>query len=62
MNQDIFLVYIDFKNAFGSIDHARLLALMTDLGYPIDVVNLIGNITPTPLLCLQAITLVKLPQ
>jgi hypothetical protein len=25
--QDIYLLYIDFKNAFGSIDHARLLAI-----------------------------------
>jgi hypothetical protein len=33
-NQDIYILYIDFKNAFGSIDHARLLAIMKDLGYP----------------------------
>ena len=43
-NQDIYLLYIDFKNAFGSIDHARLLAIMKDLGYPEDVVKLVGNI------------------
>jgi hypothetical protein len=43
-NQDIYLLYIDFKNAFGSIDHARLLAIMTDLGYPNDAIYLIGNI------------------
>ena len=43
-NQDIYLLYIDFKNAFGSIDHAELLAIMKDLGYPEDVVKLIGNI------------------
>jgi hypothetical protein len=42
--QDIYLLYIDFKNAFGSIDHARLLAIMADLGYPQDAINLIGNI------------------
>jgi hypothetical protein len=42
--QDIYLLYIDFKNAFGSINHARLLAIMTDLGYPQDAINLIGNI------------------
>jgi hypothetical protein len=29
--QDIYLLYIDFKNAFGSIDHTRLLAIMADL-------------------------------
>ena len=43
-NQDIYLLYIDFKNAFGSIDHARLLAVIKDLGYPVDAVQIIGNI------------------
>jgi hypothetical protein len=43
-NQDIFLLYIGFKNAFGSIDHARLLVIMTDLSYPVDAIHLIGNI------------------
>jgi hypothetical protein len=44
MNQDIYLLYIDFKNAFGSLNYARLLAIMKDLGYPTDAVTLIGNI------------------
>ena len=43
-NQDIHLFYIDFKNAFGSIDHAWFLAIMTDLGYLDDAIHLIGNI------------------
>src|SRR6202022_244730 len=43
-NQDIYILYIDFKNAFGFIDHARLLAIMKDLGHPNDSINLIGNI------------------
>jgi hypothetical protein len=42
--QDIYILYIDFKNVFGSIDHARLLTLMKDLGYLNDCINLIGNI------------------
>jgi hypothetical protein len=42
--QDIYLLYIDFKNVFGSINHTRLLTIMSDLGYPQDVVTLIGNI------------------
>ena len=42
--QDIYLFYIDFKNAFGSIGHARLLVIMADLGYPQDAINLISNI------------------
>ena len=44
IQQDIYLLYIDFKNALKSIDHARLLAIMADLGYPQDGINLIGNI------------------
>ena len=43
-NQDIYLLYIDFKNAFGSFCHARLLGITKDLGYPEDAVTLIGNI------------------
>ena len=43
-NQDIYLLYIDSKTAFGSLDHARLLVIMKDLGYPKDSVTLIGNI------------------
>lgn len=27
-NHDIYLLYINFKNAFGFIDHVRLLAIM----------------------------------
>ena len=44
INQNIYLLYIDFKNTFGSLDHARLLAIIKDLGYLIDAVTLIGNI------------------
>ena len=43
-NKDIYITYIDFKNAFGSIDHARLLSLMEDLGYPTDAIEIISNI------------------
>jgi hypothetical protein len=43
-NQDIYILYIDFKNAFGSIYHARFLAIMKDLGYPTNAICLIGNI------------------
>ena len=48
-NQDIYLLYIDLKNACGSLDHARLLAITKDLGYPEDAVTLIGNIIQTPI-------------
>ena len=32
------------KNTFGSLDHARLLAITKDLGYPEDAVTVIQNI------------------
>ena len=43
-NQDMYILYIDFKNAFGSIDHAILLVILKDMGYPTDSINLIENI------------------
>lgn len=43
-NQDIYLLYIDFKNTFGSIDHTRLLAIMEDLGYPLQAIQLRADI------------------
>lgn len=39
----VFNAYIDFQNAFGSIDHARLLSIMEDLGFPVDAIELISN-------------------
>ena len=42
--KDIYLTYVDFRNAFGSIDHARLLALITDFDYTLDAVKIVGNI------------------
>ena len=38
------MLYIYFTNAFGSIDQACLLAVMSDLGYPGDIVYIVGNI------------------
>ena len=43
-HQNLYIFYIDFTNTFGLLDHARLLAIMQDLGYPKDVVQLVGNI------------------
>ena len=42
--KDIYLLYIDFKNTFGSIDYTQLLAIMNDLGNPKDAITLVGNI------------------
>jgi RNA-binding protein YlmH len=43
-DQDICLFCIDFKIFFQYIDHATLLAIMTNLGYPQDEEYLIGDI------------------
>ena len=43
INKDIYITYIDFQNAFGSIDHTRLLALIEDLGYTLDAIEVIKN-------------------
>lgn len=43
-NRDHYLLYIDLKNAFSSIDQVGLLAIIVDLEYHHNVVNLIGNI------------------
>ena len=40
----MYFLYIDFKNAFGSIDHTYVLAIMKDLGYPKNAIKLVGNI------------------
>ena len=50
-NQDIYILYIDFNNAFGLINHARLIAVMKNLRYPQDDVTLVRNI------CLQSTTI-----
>ena len=42
-NNDIHITYIDFKSAFSSIDHPRLLVIMEDLDYPLDTIKLIGT-------------------
>ena len=42
--QDIYLLYVDFTNAFGSVDHPRMIALLEDLGFPSDCVNIVGNL------------------
>lgn len=38
------LTYIDFQNAFDSINNTWLLALMEDLGFPLDVAEIVGNV------------------
>jgi hypothetical protein len=42
--QDIYLLYVDFTNAFGSVDHQRMIALLEDLGFPSNCANIVGNL------------------
>ena len=40
------MMYIDFENAFGSPDHARLLWVMEYLGLPQEAIEVVGNLYP----------------
>ena len=42
--QDIYMMQIDFSNAFGMIDHDKLLQIMWDLGFPPDAIEVVKNL------------------
>ena len=42
--KDIYLLYIDFTNAFGSVDHPRLIHILGLLGFPPDCIDIIQDI------------------
>jgi ribonuclease HI len=42
--QDLFLVMVDLKEAFDTIDHSRMLKIVKDLGYPADVIQVIQGL------------------
>jgi hypothetical protein len=44
MGQDIFLVMVDLKEAFDTIDHQRMLKVIKDLGYPKNAVNVLQGL------------------
>jgi hypothetical protein len=44
MGQDIFLVMVDLKEAFDTIDHTRMLKVVQDLGYPGDSLAVIQGL------------------
>ena len=41
---DIFTKYMDFRNACGSLDYTRLLAIVEDLLLPLKTIQIVGNI------------------
>ena len=42
--QDIYMLMIDFTEAFDTIDHDKLLQIMYDLGFPTDSIEVIKNL------------------
>jgi hypothetical protein len=40
-NSPLYILYVDFENAFGSVDHLRMAEIMRVQGYPEDVVDII---------------------
>ena len=47
-NKNIYISYIEFHNALCFIDHACLHVIMSDLGYPQDALEIVGNIYENP--------------
>jgi hypothetical protein len=43
-HNELHVMYIDFKNAFGSLDHTRLKQTMEYLGFTDDVIRIVGGI------------------
>jgi hypothetical protein len=39
--QDVYMLQVDFSNAFNMIDHDKLLAVMWDLGFPTDAIDVV---------------------
>ena len=42
--KNVYALYLDFTCAFNTISHTRLFAIMHDLGFPPDAINVIKNI------------------
>ena len=42
--QDIFLVMVDLKEAFDTIDHHRMIKVIRDLGYPEDAIQVVQGL------------------
>ena len=42
--RDLLILYVDFVNAFGSVDHKRLFAAMRTMGVPDDCIEVIADL------------------
>ena len=40
----LYILYVDFVNAFGSVDHIRMAKILELQGIPQDAINLITNL------------------
>ena len=43
-HQDLYVLYVDFTNAFNTISHRKLFMIMKDLGFPDDVITVVKGI------------------
>ena len=43
-NSNIYALYIDFTNAFNTIDHQKLFRIMADLGFPPDSIAVVADL------------------
>ena len=43
-NSNIYALYVDFTNAFNTIDHHKLFRIMTDLGFPPDSIAVVADL------------------
>eukprot|EP00959_Pyramimonas_sp_CCMP1952_P119023 2488416-Pyramimonas_sp.AAC.1 len=43
-DRNIHVLYVDFVDAFGSVDHARLHCIMQAMGIPRDAVRLVEDL------------------
>ncbi len=54
--QHMYALIVDFTSAFNTTDHARMLWIMYDLGFPTDAIDVVKNLYQ------NATTQVRLPQ
>ena len=54
-DQDLYVLYMDLKDAFGSVDHARLHQVLNKLGIPPDFLSIIKDLYTDRTTCIRTI-------